>query len=102
MKHKEARNEYKPTTHQLLFSLREGEKELLKITEYMSRKSFESLLFCCQQGIALQGHQEVIDNNDKEDTSINYGNFRSLMLLQAKNDEIENDDWSEKCNLAKY
>ena len=43
----------------------------------------ESLLFCAQ-GIALRGHQET----NLEDLCINVGNFRSLMVLQSRHDDV--------------
>jgi len=43
-----------------------------------------SLLFCAQQGIALRGHRET----DLEDPSLNVGNFRSLMILHSRHNEI--------------
>ena len=42
------------------------------------------LLCCSQQGIALRGHREA----DLEDMSVNVGNFRSLLLLQAQHDVV--------------
>ena len=44
----------------------------------------ESLLFCAQQGIALRGHQET----NLEDLCINVGNFRSLIVLQSRHDDV--------------
>ena len=44
----------------------------------------KSLLLCAQQGIALRGHQET----NLEDLSINVGNFRSLMVLQSRHDDV--------------
>ena len=41
----------------------------------------ECILFCCQQGLPLRGHREMIDT---EDSSINIGNFRSLVVLQSR------------------
>ena len=46
---------------------------------------FASILFCCQQGISLRGHREVID---MEDMSVNVGNFRALMILMSKSIDI--------------
>ena len=44
----------------------------------------ECLLHCSQQGIALRGHREA----DLEDMSVNVGNFQSLLLLQARHDDV--------------
>ena len=49
------------------------------------RSLFESILFCCQQGISIRGHRETIDGDD---TSINVGNFRALMVLQSRSNEV--------------
>ena len=58
----------------------------------------ECLLHCSQQGIALRGHREA----DLEDMSVNVGNFQSLLLLQARHDDVvrermlsgpKNDSW---------
>ena len=46
---------------------------------------FASILFCCQQGISLRGHREVID---MEDMSVNVGNFRALMILMSRSIDI--------------
>ena len=46
---------------------------------------FSAILFCCQQGIALRGHREVMD---VDDPSTNVGNFRSLMLLLSRSIDI--------------
>jgi hypothetical protein len=35
----------------------------------------ESILFCCQQGLALRGHREVLDSDNMEETTANVGNF---------------------------
>ena len=45
----------------------------------------ECILFCCQQGLPLRGHREMIDT---EDSSINTGNFRSLVVLQSRSNDI--------------
>lgn len=49
------------------------------------RSIVESILFCCQQGISVRGHRETINT---EDTSVNIGNFRALMILQSRCNEI--------------
>ena len=49
------------------------------------KKIFLAILFCCQQGIALQGHREVMD---VDDPSTNVGNFRPLMLLLSQSIDI--------------
>ena len=46
---------------------------------------FSAILFCCQQGIALRWHREVMDFDD---SSTNLGNFRSLMLLLSRSIDI--------------
>uniref|UniRef100_A0A1X7VWZ2 TTF-type domain-containing protein n=1 Tax=Amphimedon queenslandica TaxID=400682 RepID=A0A1X7VWZ2_AMPQE len=46
---------------------------------------FAAILFCCQQGIALRGHREVIDSDDY---SVNVGNFRALMVLFSRSIDI--------------
>ena len=45
----------------------------------------ESILYLCQQGLPLRGHRETLDTND---SSVNVGNFRALVLLQNRNNEI--------------
>ena len=45
----------------------------------------ECILYCCQQGLPLRGHRELIDT---EDSSINTGNFRSLVVLQSRSNNI--------------
>ena len=45
----------------------------------------ECILYCCQQGLLLCGHKELIDT---EDSSINTGNFRSLVVLQSRSNDI--------------
>ena len=44
----------------------------------------ECLLYCAQQGIPLRGHRET----NLEDLSVNVGNFRALMILQSRHDEV--------------
>ena len=44
----------------------------------------ECLLYCAQQGIPLRGHRET----NLEDLSVNIGNFRALMILQSRHDEV--------------
>ena len=51
----------------------------------MLKTLFLAILFCCQQGIALQGHREVMD---VDDPSTNVGNFRPLMLLLSQSIDI--------------
>lgn len=46
---------------------------------------FECILYCCQQGISLRGHRESIDLDNLQ---INVGNFRSLVVLQSRSNEI--------------
>ena len=48
----------------------------------------ESILFCCQQGLALRGHREVLANECLEETTGNVGNFRALMVLLSRNNDI--------------
>ena len=67
--------------------MREDDFELLKITVYV-KSILESILFCCQQGIALRGHREVIDTDSVEETTGNVGNFRALMVLLSRNNDI--------------
>ena len=47
----------------------------------------ESVLFCCQQGLDLRGHCEVLDGM-LEKTTVNVGNFRALMVLLIRNNDI--------------
>ena len=42
----------------------------------------ESLLFCAQQGIALRGHRESMED------SVNPGNFRSLVSLMSRHNDV--------------
>jgi hypothetical protein len=48
----------------------------------------ESILFCCQQGLALRGHREVLDSDNMEETTANVGNFQALMILLSRNNDI--------------
>ena len=45
----------------------------------------ESILYLCQQGLPLRGHRETLNTND---SSVNVGNFRALVVLQSRNTEI--------------
>lgn len=49
------------------------------------RALFESILFCCQQGILLRGHRETLDEDNTSGTNV--GNFRALMVLQSRSNE---------------
>ena len=81
--------------------MREDDFELLKITVYV-KSILESILFCCQQGIALRGHREVIDTDSVEETTENVGNFRALMVLLSRNNDIVRAKltFGPKSNLA--
>ena len=48
----------------------------------------ESILFCCQQGLALRGHREVLNSMNMEETTGYVGNFRVLMVLLNRNNDI--------------
>ena len=48
----------------------------------------ESIPFCCQKGLALRGHREVLDNDCMEETTGNVGNFRALMVLLSRKNDI--------------
>ena len=44
----------------------------------------ECLLYCAQQGIGIRGHRE----SNMDDISVNVSNFRSLVLLRSRHDEL--------------
>ena len=50
-----------------------------------NRVYVRAILYCCQQGLFLRGHREAIDT---EDTSVNIGNFKALVVLQSRSNEI--------------
>ena len=90
IKHKEAMLNWKE--HRLVVAQgasigaqldRQGRKTIQDNRRYV-KCLLESLLFCAQQGIALRGHQET----NLEDLCINVGNFRSLMVLQSRHDDV--------------
>ena len=60
---------------------RQGKKIIDDNRKYV-KALLESLLFCAQQGIALRGHRESM-----EDSSINPGNFRSLVSLMSRHNK---------------
>jgi len=55
--------------------LLDGKKVIQDNRQYF-KDLLECLLFCAQQGIALRGHRESME--DLQDPSMNHGNFRSL------------------------
>ena len=72
-------------THILHISSLQGRLKTIEDNRVYFRSIVESILFCCQQGISLRGHRETINT---EDTSVNIGNFRALMVLQSRCNEI--------------
>lgn len=80
--------EYKATvanTNSVAVQLEHGRLKSIQDNRVYVKVLLESILYCCQQGLPLRGHREVIDT---EDTSVNIGNFRSLVVLQSRNNEI--------------
>ena len=61
---------------------RQGKKIIEDNRQYV-KALLESLLFCAQQGIALRGHRESM-----EDSSTNPGNFRSLVSLMSRHNDV--------------
>lgn len=59
------------------------EERLFKIIVIML---IECLLFCAQQGIALRGHRESME--DLQKPSMNPGNFRSLVKFLSKHNDV--------------
>ena len=97
VKHKEAMLSWKE--HKLVIAQgtsigaqldRQGTKTIQDNRRYV-KCLLESLLFCAQQGIALRGHRET----NLEDLSVNVGNFRSLMILQSRHDNVVKQRLSE-------
>ena len=48
------------------------------------RAILQTILYCAQQGLPLRGHRELLDT----EASINIGNFRLLMVLLSRNNEV--------------
>ena len=44
----------------------------------------KGIIFCGRQNIALQGHRELSNLSEKNDTGINPGNFQALLQLQME------------------
>ena len=70
--------------HQLRVQIERGRIKTVTENWRYVKSLMECLLYCSQQGIALRGHREA----DLEDMSVNVGNFRSLLLLQARHDDV--------------
>ena len=72
--------------HETTISVQLDNERMKVITE--NRKCIkgllECLLYCAQQGIGIRGHRET----DLDDMSINVGNFRSLVILRSRHDEL--------------
>ena len=61
--------------------IQKGRQTTVEENRLYVKNILSAILFCCQQGIALRGHREVMD---VDDPSTNVGNFRSLMLLLSR------------------
>ena len=68
--------------------LERGRSRTIEENRVYVKSIIESLLFCCQQGLALRGHREVLASESLEETTGNVGNFRSLMVLLSRNNDI--------------
>ena len=64
---------------------RQGRKVIQGNHQYV-KALLECLLFCAQQGIALRGHRESME--DLQDPSMNPGNFRSLVKFLSKHNDV--------------
>ena len=64
---------------------RQGKKVIQGNHQYV-KALLECLLFCAQQGITLRDHRESME--DLQDPSMNPGNFRSLVKLLSKHNDV--------------
>ena len=62
-----------------------GRQKTVEENRAYVRAILESILYLCQQGLPLRGHREVLDTDD---TSTNVGNFRSLVVLLSRSNEV--------------
>ena len=62
-----------------------GRTRIIEENRAYVKAILECIMYCCQQGLPLRGHRETIDT---EDSSINTGNFRSLVVLQSRSNDI--------------
>jgi len=64
---------------------RQGRKAIQDNRQYVEAL-LECLLFCAKQGIALRGHRESME--DLQDSSMNPGNFRSLVKFLSQHNVV--------------
>ena len=69
----------------IALQIQKGRQTTVEENRLYVKNIFLAILFCCQQGIALQGHREVMD---VDDPSTNVGNFRCLMLILSQSIDI--------------
>ena len=72
-------------TSSVAVHLDRGRTRIIEENRAYVKAILECILYCCQQGSPLRGHRKTIDT---EDSSINTGNFRSLVVLQSRSNDI--------------
>ena len=78
---------------------RQGRKVIQDNRQYV-KALLESLLFCAQQGIALRGHRESME--ERQDPSTNPGNFRSLVTLLSRHSDVVRKQLHERPRNASW
>lgn len=84
-------NQYKETVSSnssVAVHIERGRLRIIQDNRVYVKSLLESILFCCQQGLALRGHREILDHACLEETTANVGNFRALMVLLSRNNDI--------------